>query len=67
MRVEAFWMITIYYLDKNRKGTTVSTFRILERQKACQLARTMFRLSSMRLSKRYTLISYTHCTLLNRT
>ena len=31
-------MVTIYYLDKNRKGTTVSTFRILERQKACQLA-----------------------------
>ena len=52
MRVEAFWMITIYYLDKNRKETTVSTFRILEKQKACQLARTMFRLSSMRLSKR---------------
>ena len=45
-------MITIYYLDKNRKETTVSTFRILEKQKACQLARSMFRLSSMRLSKR---------------
>lgn len=31
-------MITIYYLDKNRKETTVSTFRILEKQKARQLA-----------------------------
>lgn len=31
-------MITIYYLDKNRKETTVSTFRILEKQKASQLA-----------------------------
>lgn len=25
-------MITIYYLDKNRKGTTVPTFRILEKK-----------------------------------
>ena len=38
--------------DKNCKETTVSTFRILEGQKTCQLARFIFRLSSMRLSKR---------------